>query len=961
MGDSVKNDAESHNSNIQADLTVLREEIDVARKDSAAGFTRLEDKLEKLCCNIDKQFTLLRSLVLDRGGVESKNPSQPNEIRRSRSADGGSKKIERGSSWPRGEPSQIKYIKERKADAVPKSQFGPRDIDYSEEQMSELVGSQSSLFAKAPNTSHEFTFRKDLREALNSSLRSPASQKKKSKTKVFRHLLKSAKFKEKDLAPPPDNEQIMEFTARDFKLGIASDGADSKSKRPNSPESTSFDSLTFAALDFKFPFSGKKTDRSKGLERQVSADALEREKQKLHKSSSRKERGPVAEGKESVPSIMLAGIPEDGDLGEFDDEEAELYRPTTVNPLGSMTPPATTVAVSDTTGSVTESEDMDESCNVLHFLDWFWAMFFSILHPTGFFRTKWDFYMLLLFAYVCIVAPYIICFGVEFSRYSALGIIETLVDVSFIIDIYLNFRTAYYDDSNKLVIRRRDIAFIYMRTWLAVDLVSVVPFDQLVVNEQLGFVRLFKATRVVKLVKILRLLKIVKMLRLFKIPTLLRHLESAFGRGLLRLVSFMSAAILVTHLVACFFYYSAYLEGYDADTWVTIGQLQNSSNFDKYVTALYWSMSTLTTVGYGDVTPGNANEKIMSMVGMVVGVTVFAYFMGSMSAMMSSINSSNTRITRKLMAVEDFLRQRKVPPNLAERVRTFFNYILSRQIIVEETSIINELSLPLRTEVVLYLYREALERLPFFQGKDPQFIVHIVTSLKLEYYAPGEVVIRQGDPGNVMYFVGNGRLEVRLYYEGSYDAEDCPVLGENMKASEVPVTNLKPKMNDETYNNTLDLINAWRNVSMFGPSESYQKLGMLYTGEYFGEYSCLLGECRTATVVAQEYCELYSLSRTDLDEILEDLPELGKVFLKMVEGYVQAGFASNLLNHRLQNRMDNNDKGMDPVLPDRRGPRKTIVEKIMLQEQGSGSLFKSDSSEASLLKSFSGLDGHQAI
>lgn len=82
---------------------------------------------------------------------------------------------------------------------------------------------------------------------------------------------------------------------------------------------------------------------------------------------------------------------------------------------------------------------------------------------------------------------------------------------------------------------------------------------------------------------------------------------------------------------------------------MTIGQLQNASNFDKYVTALYWSMSTLTTVGYGDVTPGNANEKIMSMVGMVVGVTVFAYFMGSMSAMMSSINSSNTKITRKLL------------------------------------------------------------------------------------------------------------------------------------------------------------------------------------------------------------------------------------------------------------------------------------------------------------------------
>lgn len=67
----------------------------------------------------------------------------------------------------------------------------------------------------------------------------------------------------------------------------------------------------------------------------------------------------------------------------------------------------------------------------------------------------------------------------------------------------------------------------------------------------------------VKIVKIVRLFKIVKMLRIVKIPTQLRHLESMFNKGVLRLVTFMSAAILVTHLCACFFYYSSYLEGFD--------------------------------------------------------------------------------------------------------------------------------------------------------------------------------------------------------------------------------------------------------------------------------------------------------------------------------------------------------------------------------------------------------------
>ncbi len=266
----------------------------------------------------------------------------------------------------------------------------------------------------------------------------------------------------------------------------------------------------------------------------------------------------------------------------------------------------------------------------------------------------------------------------------------------------------------------------------------------------------------------------------------------------------MSAAILVTHLCACFFYYSSYLEGFDPvshspsshlhllllndvdlqDTWVGISGLQLAPNFDKYVTALYWSMSTLTTVGYGDVIPGNSNEKIMSMIGhtlshmipffeaflgsgMVIGVTVFAYFMGSMSSMMSSLNNANTRITKRTMvdrikafSVRDafraghgrFLKEAQSPD---ASCRSCSNILSSYSLSADrrrrnlhhqwfvpyrrrrfEAPLHTELSLPLRTELILYLYRDILGGVPFFKGKDPQFIVRIVPLLRLEYYGP---------------------------------------------------------------------------------------------------------------------------------------------------------------------------------------------------------------------------------
>lgn len=63
-------------------------------------------------------------------------------------------------------------------------------------------------------------------------------------------------------------------------------------------------------------------------------------------------------------------------------------------------------------------------------------------------------------------------------------------------------------------------------------------------------------------------------------------------------------------------------------------------------------------------------------------------------------------------------------------------------------------------QVVLHLYQETLERVPFFRGQHPQFITSVVTFMKLEFYAPGDIVVRQGDVGSEMYFVAAGNLEV---------------------------------------------------------------------------------------------------------------------------------------------------------------------------------------------------------
>uniref|UniRef100_A0A4W5MTC0 Potassium voltage-gated channel, subfamily H (eag-related), member 3 n=1 Tax=Hucho hucho TaxID=62062 RepID=A0A4W5MTC0_9TELE len=308
---------------------------------------------------------------------------------------------------------------------------------------------------------------------------------------------------------------------------------------------------------------------------------------------------------------------------------------------------------------------------------------FILLHY-GTFKAGWDWLILLATFYVAVTVPYNVCFTVVGGRdegssapRSPPSVSDILVEILFMLDIALNFRTTFVSTSGQVVYDARSICVHYVTTWLFVDLIAALPFDLLYAFN----VSVYFGVHLLKTVRLLRLLR------------LLQKLERYSQYSAVVLTLLMSMFALLAHWMACVWYFigrreienspnswdigwlhelgkrlgtpyfvsplatlapdslhpaivdslhanssqwnvsGSELTGRDSwnssqwnVTWMRAGaggvgvvQSGGPSVRSSYVTSLYFALSSLTSVGFGNVSANTDSEKIFSICTMLIG------------------------------------------------------------------------------------------------------------------------------------------------------------------------------------------------------------------------------------------------------------------------------------------------------------------------------------------------------
>ena len=162
------------------------------------------------------------------------------------------------------------------------------------------------------------------------------------------------------------------------------------------------------------------------------------------------------------------------------------------------------------------------------------------------------------------------------------------------------------------------------------DLLSIIPAS--------GVFAVFRINRVG------RLFRVFKLLRIFRLVGLVGRLESFLKiNGLIYYLYISLAVLIITASLFCI------------------------SEKVSFETALWWSITTATTVGYGDVSPATGVGKIAAIVDMLIGIGLIGMLTSSITGFftkpsndeLEQLKKQNEYLEHKLNEIEDLIRERK--------------------------------------------------------------------------------------------------------------------------------------------------------------------------------------------------------------------------------------------------------------------------------------------------------------
>ncbi|KAL4194931.1 hypothetical protein AMTRI_Chr05g70920 [Amborella trichopoda] len=429
----------------------------------------------------------------------------------------------------------------------------------------------------------------------------------------------------------------------------------------------------------------------------------------------------------------------------------------------------------------------------------------------------WETFLIVLVVYSAWVSPFELGFMTKAE--GGLLVADNVVNGFFAIDILLTFFVAFLDRRTYLLVDEpKMIAFRYISTWFAFDVASTIPFE-------LFASRLFRISPLAS-----GILNMLRLWRLRRVSALFARLEKdiRFNYFWTRCAKLVCVTLFAVHCAGCFYYLLA-ARYYDwRRTWIgaSIPNFKEKSLWIRYVTSMYWSITTLTTVGYGDLHPENTREMVFDTFYMLFNLGLTAYLIGNMTNLVVHGTSRTRKFRDTVQAASSFAQRNQLPLRLEDQMLSHL-CLKFRTEGLQQQETLESLPKAIRSGISNYLFYALVDKVYLFQGVSNDFLFQLVSEMKAEYFPPREDVILHNEAPTDFYILVTGAVDLMEYKDGSL-----------------------------------------------------RVVGEAQMGDVFGEIGVLCYRPQTFTVRTKRLCQLLRLNRTSLMNIVQSNVEDGTIIMR---------------------------------------------------------------------------------
>ncbi len=347
------------------------------------------------------------------------------------------------------------------------------------------------------------------------------------------------------------------------------------------------------------------------------------------------------------------------------------------------------------------------------------------------------------------------------------------LDALFLLDIIVWFCRGYYTKEEEKLIKNRKLIFNnYICGWFLTDFIAGLPFNALYLYyckkspNKICYTydkdNLFNFLILIRCLKAIKIFKVSSRKRNQFVTYLMEYFsELSLLDNSIDLIIKISSVILGLHIMSCA---HIFIGKHTFPGWIYKNNFQDYSLLNLYMISLYYLITTMTTVGYGEIQMDSMVEVVFRIILLAVGIICYSWIISSISNGINKQSYASINFSNECALLESIRRgHRELPFKVYFAIKKYLEDKHFRQKSFDKNLLINSLPYSLKNSLIFSMYRKQIDNFHFFKGiSNSNFLVETLSYLTPITGKKNDILIKENEIIEDIYFVNEGRLALEV-------------------------------------------------------------------------------------------------------------------------------------------------------------------------------------------------------